>query len=311
MTKFKIGDLVRIIDSGRAFPSYKGFMDKCVPRRYHAGWQCGRSIDHGAVGIVVTCAPHLWMDTNVCVIQKPNGDVYMVGEDGLSLEVSSVQDKIVITTDGKTTVARLYDGKAVVKVAKTKCAPSDEFKFETGAKIAFNRLMFGTDYNPDEVKIKAEDFDWDTYNGAKMAVLCDTEEKAKAFLKKCHARGMKWSNGKDSLEHTYWNVYRQNTCYSCYDKRLMYSPTNYYKGKGYEIVQYPFTSQAEIKRPTYLNGKAVCVDDEGHDYWTAGKVYTFVDGQTSYDDGVKTCDRYETLVEAGSELGAKFIEFKG
>ena len=49
--------------------------------------------------------------------------------------------KIVITTDGKTTLARLYDGKRVVKSAEAKCAPSDTFDFATGAKLAFGRLM--------------------------------------------------------------------------------------------------------------------------------------------------------------------------
>ena len=50
-------------------------------------------------------------------------------------------NKIVITTDGKTTLARLYDGKRVVKSAEAKCAPSDTFDFATGAKLAFDRLM--------------------------------------------------------------------------------------------------------------------------------------------------------------------------
>lgn len=62
--------------------------------------------------------------------------------------------KIVITTDGKTTLARLFDGKKMVKRAEAKCAPSDTFNFNTGANLAFNRLVYGTDYNPQDVKIK-------------------------------------------------------------------------------------------------------------------------------------------------------------
>lgn len=49
--------------------------------------------------------------------------------------------KIVITTDGNETLARLYDGKKVVKTATAKCSPDDTFDFETGAKLAFSKLM--------------------------------------------------------------------------------------------------------------------------------------------------------------------------
>lgn len=51
-----------------------------------------------------------------------------------------VGKKIVITTDGKTTLARLYEDKKIVKTAKAKCAPEDEFDFIAGAELAFKRL---------------------------------------------------------------------------------------------------------------------------------------------------------------------------
>lgn len=53
------------------------------------------------------------------------------------------ENKIVITTDGAETLARLYDGNKVIKTATAKCAPDDKFSFETGAKIAFERLFDG------------------------------------------------------------------------------------------------------------------------------------------------------------------------
>lgn len=52
------------------------------------------------------------------------------------------EKKIIITTDGKTTTARLYEGdKSLIKTAEAKCSPSDTFNFETGAKLAFERLF--------------------------------------------------------------------------------------------------------------------------------------------------------------------------
>lgn len=49
--------------------------------------------------------------------------------------------KIVITTDGKTTLARLYEDSKVVHKAEAKCSPDDAFNFEVGAKLAMERLL--------------------------------------------------------------------------------------------------------------------------------------------------------------------------
>lgn len=50
-------------------------------------------------------------------------------------------EKIVITTDGVTTIARKYDGKKLVKEAKAVCSKDDTFNFDVGAKLAMERLM--------------------------------------------------------------------------------------------------------------------------------------------------------------------------
>jgi hypothetical protein len=60
--------------------------------------------------------------------------------------------KIVITTDGKITLARLYDGKNVVKSAEAKCSPEDIFDFMTGAQIALERLNTPEEKEP-ELKV--------------------------------------------------------------------------------------------------------------------------------------------------------------
>ena len=49
--------------------------------------------------------------------------------------------KIVVTTDGQTTTAKMFSGKELVKSAEAKCSPSDTFNFETGAAIALDRLL--------------------------------------------------------------------------------------------------------------------------------------------------------------------------
>lgn len=49
--------------------------------------------------------------------------------------------KIVITTEGSTVLARLYEGKKVLEEAKATCSKDDKFVFATGAQLAFDRLL--------------------------------------------------------------------------------------------------------------------------------------------------------------------------
>lgn len=57
------------------------------------------------------------------------------------LEPVTVNQEIVIITDGKTTTAKLLEDNKVTKTAEAKCNPEDTFDFKIGAEIAFNRLV--------------------------------------------------------------------------------------------------------------------------------------------------------------------------
>lgn len=57
------------------------------------------------------------------------------------IEAIDRKQSIHITTDGTITTAILKDGKQVVKRSETKCSPDDNFDFNIGAMVAFNRLM--------------------------------------------------------------------------------------------------------------------------------------------------------------------------
>ena len=48
--------------------------------------------------------------------------------------------KVVITTDGKTTTAKMYEGKKLLKTAESKCSTKDTFDFAVGAKLALERV---------------------------------------------------------------------------------------------------------------------------------------------------------------------------
>lgn len=61
-------------------------------------------------------------------------------------------NKIVIYRDGATTKANAYINKQLIKSAQAVCSPKDPFNFNTGAAIAFERLM-----KPDEHTYKTGD----------------------------------------------------------------------------------------------------------------------------------------------------------
>lgn len=99
-----------------------------------------------------------------------DGSIYVYGEGssgshGFNVEAKyfdfynePTNEKIVITTNGKTTTAKLYDGKKFVKSAEAKCSPNDKFDFERGAIIAFSRLT-DCDYKlADEAEVEKPKF---------------------------------------------------------------------------------------------------------------------------------------------------------
>lgn len=69
--------------------------------------------------------------------EEDHGQYVMVDE---IEKITTCAKKIVITSDGKTTLARLYKNGKVTRTAEAKCSPGDKFDFTVGAKLAFERL---------------------------------------------------------------------------------------------------------------------------------------------------------------------------
>lgn len=134
--KFKIGDRVKVLD-GSNIDDYTG------------GW-CAIMFDYcGETATVIARESyrgkrgyHLKSDN-----EKFNTFVLF---DERGIKMANEEKKIVITTDGTTTRAALYDGHKLIKEAKAICGKDDTFCFETGAKIAFERLI----EKPEEPKPK-------------------------------------------------------------------------------------------------------------------------------------------------------------
>lgn len=118
MAKFKVGDRVRILD-GSGIEDYAGSW-------VHDMQEC--------VGDVYTIAKI-----------HPSGS-YRLKEspfvfDERGLERAGNPGKIIITTDGRITTAKLYRHEEPTLKAVATCSPEDTFDFATGAKLALDRLI--------------------------------------------------------------------------------------------------------------------------------------------------------------------------
>lgn len=75
--------------------------------------------------------------------------------------------------------------------------------------------------------------------GKKIAVHCDTAEKAEAFLAECRKACVKWS-GITKMSDIKWNKYYGETCYSLSMGRtsMTYGSLTYFVNNDYTIVEY-------------------------------------------------------------------------
>lgn len=82
---------------------------------------------------------------------------------------------------------------------------------------------------PQKYKITLKEF-WES--DKKLAINCDTEEKAKKLLKAFDKLGKKWCNEKSYLKNTFWSQYNRDTCYN---NVCQYSNWDFCKEYGYKI----------------------------------------------------------------------------
>ena len=80
------------------------------------------------------------------------------------------------------------------------------------------------------------------YRGEKVAVHCDTEEKAKAFMSLAKSFGYTWCNGESLDNQSYIRNYGDKLCLtieSIFDKQgIAVAVLNYMKANNYKIVEF-------------------------------------------------------------------------
>ena len=271
------------------------------------------------------------------------------------LEPINTGAKILITTDGTTTTARLYDGKKVTKSAEAKCSPDDKFDFGTGAKLAFERLM-GTEkpkeHKPESIKLYCvKEYlpgEWVTrgtiYIEDKDGIVsyddgyCDNTEgnfsdgisAAPGHLVPLVSRPAQTGEWVLITEPQKVPINEDGT--PSYQKGSVlkiikgdtFGLASFKEGRDvtgqfynlydaeYEVLDGYDGRYEEPEKPKGWSGKVVCVDDDGSQFVTAGKIYSFVDGWSKDNMGDKLFSApMESLDEINRRVGAKFIEFKG
>lgn len=81
--------------------------------------------------------------------------------------------------------------------------------------------------------------------GKKIAIHCDTEEKANEFLKKLDAVDVRWGDGSRAIDNSEYNDFQQRTCYSMESGKAYLSVyyEQYYLDEEYEIYKYKLDNE--------------------------------------------------------------------
>ena len=154
MQKFKVGDRVRVRewdDMAKEFGTINGDLalggGACFIKEMR--YLCGQT------GTVVQAKPEGCLD-QILTIDWDNSEESLDWIlDNTMFELID-NSKIVITTDGKTTTAKLYKDKLLCETAIAKCSPKDKFDFNVGAKLAMDRLMEIMEYDKDNANTKSD-----------------------------------------------------------------------------------------------------------------------------------------------------------
>lgn len=88
-------------------------------------------------------------------------------------------------------------------------------------------------------------FNWKDFKNGDIRVNCTTEEDAKKFIDMCYENGIDW-NFDDNDDKTYWSRYKENTYYSCMNRKLVYGDIACFYLEDYREI-YEFKDVTNIK----------------------------------------------------------------
>lgn len=120
---FKVGDIICGVHNNGYSITNERMKKAEVIRAYNDGYMTIKILEHEDDKEISECYPAKNSDKDFKLVKQ------------------NTNKSIHITTDGVTTTAVLKDGKKVIEHSSTRCHPLDEFDFNIGSKIAFDRLM--------------------------------------------------------------------------------------------------------------------------------------------------------------------------
>ena len=132
---------------------------------------------------------------------------------------------------------------------------------------------------------------------SRVAVNCDSEEKAEALLKELEEHGIRWGSGKSLFSFRSWGQYEHKTCYVLdyiYDPpALSYCGYDFFEKKGYKIIKFEelLEDEQENDNNNYDN-LAIKVNDIIHDLidYADKKCENTIHTAEAYKDGyIKGC----------------------
>lgn len=166
MVKFKVGDIVKPNDNMSTHPL--GYL---VLARMLEGKVV--SVGDHNVDVLITKAK--------AGLEKHKGDkIGYFSEERFDLVYR--KQELHVTSDGTTTHAVLKEGGKVVKRAKAVCSPDDEYSFETGARLAIDRV-FGKEEKKDDPQEPKFKFEVGAAVGVNAKAGCYTHPMASNFIK--------------------------------------------------------------------------------------------------------------------------------
>jgi len=93
------------------------------------------------------------------------------------------------------------------------------------------------------------------------AVHCDTEEKAKHFLRLADSFWYKWNSGKRLIKRIEWERYEKETCYLITDNGVWFGSRNHYRLGGYPIIEYTLPPKFKVDDKVRVNGTSNYIID--------------------------------------------------
>lgn len=187
------------------------------------------------------------------------------------------KETIVIYRNGAETIAL---EKNTGRKAVAKCHTDDTYNFEIGAKLALTRLF------PEPVREVSRYAEVGEYIKITDPIAAmGTYKKGDIFRVK-----EAFPPIKDTVQ-----------CVKCYGVNIIVRYDEYVVLENY---------QPEDKPEQYYNGKVVCIHVSSvyKGLLTKGKIYEIVDGEYTFDNGVKSKLKWRTIEDINENLESKFIE---